>query len=531
MDAQKRLILAAVLSFVFFAVYDALFLPKPDPTQKAAQEIQQQSAQSTPGSTTGAAPGNAPAAASNESAEVPAPTVAAQGETLATIKTNRGTVTIDRLGRVADYTLQGGVFHGEDNQGTKLFSPTRTRPLEMRFSDKALNEEAFKTAYTASAEAIDASTQNATLVLTQRLGATTVTKTLTFYPDGHYDLSVDLSADREFYVTPGYRPDVEVDMMAVHGALVLENDDTTTVIEDGDATGFESFRQAKIVSAFDRYYATFFYSFDAPFDVWINQVGEEDPLAFVKGGDGLQLSGYMGPKYVKKLEAIDPRLTHVVEYGMFTFMAAPLHNFLEFLHNLVGNWGWAIVIFTGLVRLVLYPLSAKGMISMHKLKELSPKLKEIQKKYKGEPQKLQMHMMEMYKKHNVNPMGGCLPFILQIPIFFAIYRVLINAIELKGTDWFYINDLSLMDPYYVLPILMGASMFFQQRITPQNFTDPVQEKVFKFLPLVFTFFFITFPAGLVLYWLANNIFSILQQWVINKQLAAKKALAANHEKD
>ena len=200
------------------------------------------------------------------------------------------------------------------------------------------------------------------------------------------------------------------------------------------------------------------------------------------------------------LEAINPKLTDVIEYGWFTFIAKPLFTLLSFLHGYLGNWGWSIVVMTILIRLVLYPLTYKGMVSMNKLKELAPKVKELQAKYKGEPQKLNTHMMELYKKHGANTMDGCLPIILQIPIFFAIYRVLLNAVELKSAPWIlWIHDLSVMDPYFILPIAMGATMYLQQRITPTNFTDPMQEKIMRFLPLIFTFFFMTFPAGLTLY--------------------------------
>ena len=168
---------------------------------------------------------------------------------------------------------------------------------------------------------------------------------------------------------------------------------------------------------------------------------------------------------------------------------------------------------------------------MQKLKELSPKVKEIQEKYKGDPQRMNAAMMELYKKHGANPLGGCLPMLLQIPVFFAIYRVLLNAVELQGAPWIlWIDDLSRMDPTYILPILMGASMYFQQKMTPTNFTDPMQAKVMQFLPVIFTFFFITFPSGLVLYWFVNNLFSILQQFIVNKQFENAKDLQKHVEK-
>ena len=163
------------------------------------------------------------------------------------------------------------------------------------------------------------------------------------------------------------------------------------------------------------------------------------------------------------------------------------------------------------------------LISMQKMKELAPKVKEAKEKYKGDSQRANVAVMDMYKKHGANPLGGCLPMVLQIPVFFAIYRVLLNAVELQGAPWMlWVNDLSRMDPTYVLPVLMGISMYFQQKLTPSNFTDPLQEKIFKYLPVIFTFFFISFPSGLVLYWIVNNIFSITQQSIVNRKMKSIK---------
>ena len=249
----------------------------------------------------------------------------------------------------------------------------------------------------------------------------------------------------------------------------------------------------------------------------------------------MKFSGYIGQKNYKVLDAIDPILTNAIEYGWFTFASKPLFSLLSWLHGIFGNWGWSIIALTILIRIFLYPLTYKGMVSMQKIKAISPKIKEIQAKYKGEPARMNAAVMDMYKKHGANPLGGCLPMLLQIPVFFAIYRVLLNAVELQGAEWIlWIDDLSRMDNYFVLPILMGASMFYQQKLTPNNFTDPLQEKVFKFLPIIFTFFFVTFPSGLVLYWFVNNLFSIGQQFIVNQQFKNKEdvetTIAKNMEK-
>lgn len=448
------------------------------------------------------------------------PSIVKNDSIIANIKSSTSEFQIDSLGRISQVILREAQFLDENHDGLLLLDKSSVKPLEIRFSDEAINKLAFEKNYVADKNFIDVSKNEQKITLIQDLGELTVKKELTFYPDGHYDISVVLSKPFEYFITQGFRPSASVDMLAVHGLLVKEFDDTIEIIEDGDASGFESFRNAKIVSSFDKYYASVFYNNN--FDVVVSKIENEDPLGFVKGNSDFKFSGYIGPKLVDVLTNIDPQLKSVVEYGIFTFLAAPLFIFLDYLFGFTGNWGWAIVLLTIIVRVILFPLSAKGMVSMHKMKLLAPKLKEIQQKYKGDNQKLQAHTMELYKKHGANPLGGCLPFLLQIPIFFAIYRVLINAIELKGAEWFYIDDLSLMDPYFIMPVLMGVSMYFQQKITPSNFTDPMQEKIFKYLPVIFTFFFFTFPAGLVLYWFVNNLLSILQQYIINKRLEVKK---------
>jgi YidC/Oxa1 family membrane protein insertase len=332
------------------------------------------------------------------------------------------------------------------------------------------------------------------------------------------------------YITPGFRPDVAVDMYTFKGALVQEADETLTMIEDTEASSSVEFKNAPIAAAVDRYYTSAFYNFDRGFvgivDKYIDTRNtlEDAPLIFVEALSGDKIDGYIGPKDFKTLDGIDKRLTSIIEYGYITFFAKPVFTLLMMIHDYIGNWGWSIVILTILIRLVLYPLTYKGMVSMQKLKDLAPKIKDLQEKHKNNPQKASAAMMELYKKHGANPMGGCLPLLLQIPVFFAIYRVLLNAIELKQAEWIlWITDLAVMDPYFVLPVLMGGSMYLQQVITPNTITDPMQQKIFRFLPLIFIAFFATFPAGLTLYWFVNNLFSLAQQYYINSIFDKKRA--------
>jgi YidC/Oxa1 family membrane protein insertase len=498
----------------FFAVYDRYVM---QPQIKAREAVAQQQNQAEANTS----PNAAPIVSKPTSIEAPK-TPAPSDDTLVKVKTAIGELTIDELGRVSQAALTEDVFKGDKDDFTLLFDQQRARALEVRFADRALNAQAFQTAYSASEAFVDASQNAADLKLTQNLSGLTIVKELRFYPDGHYDLKTRLSAETDYFITPGFHPTAASDPMTVQGALVHTQNGTVEAIEDGEAKDGEVFSGAKMVSAFDRYYASLFFNYEAPINVVLSSVDEALPLAFVQARGDLALSGYIGPKYVDRLRAIHPELTAAVEYGFFTFLSKPLFAVLEWIYSLIPSWGWSIVIFTLLVKIVLFPLSHKGMVSMSKLKDLAPKMKELQERYKDDKQKLQLHMMELYKKHGANPLGGCLPLLLQIPIFFAIYRVLLNAIELKGAQWLYIGDLSMKDPFFILPILMGATMWFQQRITPSNFTDPMQAKLFKWLPVIFTVFFLFFPAGLVLYWLMNNIVSIAQQWFVNRQMERAK---------
>ncbi len=229
---------------------------------------------------------------------------------------------------------------------------------------------------------------------------------------------------------------------------------------------------------------------------------------------------YGGPKSEEEIAYVDHKLDKIIRFGMFGFIGKPLLKVLNFLYSIVGNYGVAIIILTFLIRILFYPLSYKSYKSMREMAKLQPKLKELQVKYKDKPELLNKATMELYKKHKVNPFGGCLPMLIQIPVFLALYNVLLNAIELRGAPFvLWIKDLSAHDPYYILPIIMGLTMFIQQKLTPQT-VDPRQQKLMMFLPIVFTVMFLSFPSGLVLYWTTNNILTIIQQFIDSRIMKA-----------
>lgn len=230
---------------------------------------------------------------------------------------------------------------------------------------------------------------------------------------------------------------------------------------------------------------------------------------------------FVGPKLQKQLEAVTPTLRLTVDYGWLTTLSKPLFWLLSQVHALFGNWGVAIILVTALIKLVFYKLTEASGRSMAKMRNLQPRLKALQERYKDDKQALSQAMMELYKREKVNPAAGCLPILIQMPFFLAFYWVLIESVEMRQAPFaLWITDLSARDPYFILPLIMGAAMFFQQRLNPQV-GDPVQMKVMQIMPLIFTAMFAFFPSGLVLYWVTNTLLSIAQQWKINKVVTAE----------
>ena len=245
-----------------------------------------------------------------------------------------------------------------------------------------------------------------------------------------------------------------------------------------------------------------------------------EPLSVAAGRRGeMTARMFVGPKENKRLVEADRQLELAVDFGWLTPVSAPLFWLLTQIQRVVVNWGLSIVLLTALVKLVFFPLSAASYKSMAKMKKLGPRMKTLKERYGDDKQKFQQAMMEMYKKDKINPLGGCLPIVVQIPVFIALYWVLLESVELRQAPLaLWIHDLSAPDPYYVLPILMGASMFVQQLLNPAP-VDPMQANIMRILPIVFTLFFLWFPAGLVLYWLVNNLLSIAQQWFVMRKFA------------
>jgi len=246
-------------------------------------------------------------------------------------------------------------------------------------------------------------------------------------------------------------------------------------------------------------------------------------LSVAPGGFGeYRAQFYVGPKDQQRLSELADYLDLTVDYGVLWMLAKPLFAGLKMIQSVLGNWGWSIILLTLVIKIFLYPLSAASLKSMAKMRNLQPEMARLKELYGDDRQKMSQELMGLYKKEKVNPAGGCFPMLLQMPVFLALYWVLLESVEIRHSPWiFWIQDLSAKDPFFVLPIIMGASMMLMQKMQPMP-TDPMQAKVMQFLPIMFTFFFMIFPAGLVLYWTVNNLLSMAQQWYVNRQLATAK---------
>ena len=254
-------------------------------------------------------------------------------------------------------------------------------------------------------------------------------------------------------------------------------------------------------------------------------LSETGPMTSIAAGATAQFHEqlFVGPKLQAQLAATGPRLDLAADYGLLTILAHPLFITLEFVHSLVGNWGWSIIIVTALIKLLFYPLSQASGRSMAKMRAIAPRMKQIQESYKDDREKLGRAMMELYKREKINPLAGCLPMVVQIPFFISFYWVLLESVEMRQAPFLlWVNDLSSRDPYFVLPLFMGGAMFAQFKLNPAP-PDPMQAKIMQFMPLVMTGMMAWFPSGLVLYWLTNTVLSIVQQWRVNQVVQSEAA--------
>jgi len=263
----------------------------------------------------------------------------------------------------------------------------------------------------------------------------------------------------------------------------------------------------------------------------VNSKGEyivgltSEPVLVPAGSEAsISASYYAGPKIKENLVSLSDGIELTIDFGFLFFLSDALFFIMKFIYeNIVANWGWSIILLTLFIKALLYPLSAASFRSMANMRRLQPEMARLKERHGDDRQAMSQAMMKMYKEEKINPLGSCLPMLLQMPVFLALYYALLESVELRHAPWIaWINDLSVMDPFFVLPLLMGASMWFQQKLSPQM-ADPMQAKMMQFMPIIFTIFFLFFPAGLVLYWLTNNVVSITQQWYVTKKIESEAA--------
>lgn len=319
----------------------------------------------------------------------------------------------------------------------------------------------------------------------------------------------------------------EADSYSFTGPATLVKDKIEEVKVDKLKEGSVSYSQDFVWTSFQTKY---FLSVVVPGEkeierILVSQTGDaienllETPYFTLEGGQSRHLDYlvYIGPKEPAPLKAAGHHLDKVVSFGFFNLLAQPLFVVLTFFYGFFKNYGVAIILLTVLIKIIFWPLTHKSYSSMKSMQKLQPEMQKLRDKHKNDKENLNKEMMTLYKTHRVNPLGGCLPMLVQIPVFFALYQVLLNSIALRHAPFaFWLTDLSAKDPYYITPLLMGASMFVQQKMTPTT-ADPMQAKIFMMMPVIFTFMFLNFPSGLVIYWLVNNLLTILQQYFIHRK--------------
>lgn len=386
-----------------------------------------------------------------------------------------------------------------------------------------------------------------TVPLTWSEGGLTVTKTYTFYPgtyriDLTYDVTNQSGSDWQaasyVQLVRHYehieRSYFKVETYAYRGPAIYDGKGYRKLnVEDEEDRAFKgSFVGGWIAALQHHFVAAAVPPQQAVYDYQLSLNAQNDftlgyrgPLVTVANGatQSFKETLFVGPKLQEQLQVTGPKLERVADYGKLTVISQPLFWLLEKVHNFVRNWGLAIIIVTFLIKLVFYKLTAASGRSMAKMRNVAPRIKAIQERYKDDREQLGRQMMELYKREKINPLAGCLPILIQIPFFLAFYWVLLESVEMRQAPFFgWITDLSVRDPYFILPILMGAAMYGQFKLQPMPSTDPMQAKIFAFMPVIMSVTMAWFPAGLVLYWLTNTLLSIAQQWRINKLVAAEQ---------
>lgn len=536
MDSQRNILLIALalVSFLLFQQWQVAKNPAPQATQQAQS--------------TGAAP--APSF-SDELDPTPAPNAVAQAKTI-TVTSDVLTLSIDTLG--------GDVVSAKLNQySEELNSPESFVLLQNTQGHQFIAQSGLvgpqgidvtsnnRPAYQVSADSFTLAEGQDELRIPMTYQANGIDYTKTFIlKRGSYavDVVFDVANNSGSEATLGMYAHLRQNLLDSGGNLAMptyRGGAYSTSDVRYKKYSFDDMKDRNLsapndvtvnwVAMIQHYFASAWIPRDEPqtqlYSRVINNLGDmgiRTPNKTIANGDKAEFEAtlWVGPKLQDQMAATAPNLDLVVDYGWLWFIAKPLHWLLSVIQSVVINWGLAIICLTFIVRGAMYPLTKAQYTSMAKMRMLQPKLQAMRERIGDDRQRMSQEMMELYKKEKVNPLGGCLPILLQMPIFIALYWALMESVELRHSPFFgWIHDLSAQDPYYILPLLMGASMFVIQKMSPTTITDPMQQKIMTFMPVMFTFFFLWFPSGLVLYWLVSNIVTLIQQTLIYKALEKK----------
>ncbi len=517
---DKKALLAVVLSVAVLILYQYYLAPKPAPVPAKAP-VAGQAAPAVPKT---AAPAVAPATALSQGTQPAA-------EHIVTVETDKYVARFSTVGGVPEYWMlkkYKGDTKQTKNQNVVILKPGSSLPplslgLVSDFDAAHLN---FALVNGTTDLRLDKSHPEGKIVFEYSSGQALIRRTYTFHNDGYeVDLKDEVRGFPNYTITLG--PDFGIYSReggrGVHvGPVLLSGTDTIDVSRKKVEHGTVSYtKDVKWIAQEDKYFCSALVPHSKMDEAIAFQHNGNAAIAFrTKNPSVERFALFAGPKKPSDLAALGSGLQYIVDFGIFSIISRPILWLLKLIHGEVGNYGWSIVLLTLLIRIPFLPLVAKGQKSMKKLQQIQPMMQEIRQKYKKDPQRMQREMMDIYKKHKVNPMGGCLPMLLQIPVFFALYKVLLISIALRGAPFvLWITDLSQKDPYYVLPVIMGVTMFAQQKLTPVSVgVNPAQQKLMLIMPVIFTVMFMNFASGLVLYWMVNNLLSVAQQIYINKKV-------------
>lgn len=548
LSTEKRLFLAVALSFIVLLIYPVIMsklLPAPETPPEAVEKETSSKEIAGKAETSSKTEAAQPSIAAPPVVMTEEPLAAAEKKPASQVFVEQ-TITIDTPLYKAEITTDGGgvrafylkKYKKEKDNGDEfvnitspvMFKSTARSPGDMTLSMSGFTDrvqfQTEKTKVTVS----EGST--ATLRLTAGMkNGLIVTKDYTFSGDSYF---IDTNAVLTNSGTSRVRGtletslvksiDPDIDPYFHKGALVYEGDDIERLdAGDGEESGQKT---VKWIGVEDKYFLLAMVPTKESFvDKWTLASPDEETASAtvsslfdvnVGGRQSYSLTTFIGPKEFNILKNKEVSLEEAIEFGFFSFLAKPVLSSLNYFYSYIGNYGFAIILLTLVIKAFFYPLTKYSFQSMKKMQSVQPQMKTLREKYKHDKQKMNMELMELYKRYKINPLGGCLPMLLQIPVFIALYEALSVAIELRHAPFaLWIHDLSAADPYYITPLIMGASMFVQQRMTPSTL-DPIQQKVMLAMPVVFTFVFLSFPSGLVIYWLVNNIITIAQMYHVYK---------------